>query len=195
MQFSPVVRKPCRRTVTADEDGTRNGCNRRRHLANPGLVMAPTHHPSGQALANFLVGDCSPGASLLIARHVTLCAQCSSRVRAMGSVGVEPPLISFGEPESLAPGLEIEIVEGVSGLGEAVYRVRAAPSLSLPQHQPGPAVEILVLEGEFEGDGVVYGPGDYLSLEESPKQRLLSSPARGCIYLKATHVPVGLPAD
>jgi anti-sigma factor ChrR (cupin superfamily) len=113
----------------------------------------------------------------------------------MGSVGVEPPLISFGEPESLAPGLEIETVAGVSGLGEAVYRVRAGPGLSLPQHQPGPAVEILVLEGEFEGDGVVYGPGDYLSLEESPKQRLISGPARGCLYLKATHVPMGLPAD
>ena len=157
--------------------------------------MAPTRHPSGQALANFLVGDCSPGASLLIARHVKLCAHCSSRVHAMGSVCVEASPISFSAEESLAPGLEIAVVEGVSGLGEAVYRVRAAPGAPLPKDDPAPAVEILVLEGVIEADGEVYRAGDYLSLEATPKMSLLSGAGVGCVYLKATHVPAGSPAD
>ncbi len=157
--------------------------------------MAPLHHPSGQALANFLVGDCSPGASLLIARHVKLCARCSSRVHAMGSVGVEAAPISFSAEEPLAPGLEIALVEGVSSLGEAVYRVRAAAGAPLPQDDPAPAVEILVLEGVIEADGEGYRAGDYLSLEESPKKRLVSGAAAGCVYLKATHVPAGSAVD
>ena len=157
--------------------------------------MAPAHHPSGQALANFLVGDCSPGASLLIAQHLTHCARCSSQVHAMGSVGATAAPLNFGEAEPLAPGLEIALVEGAGGLGEEVYRVRAAPGVTLPQHAPCPAVEILVLEGGIEADGVVYRAGDYLSLEEDPKAHLASDPTAGCIYLKATHVPAGPAAD
>lgn len=153
--------------------------------------MTPTHHPSGQALANFLVGDCSPGASLLIGRHVKLCVSCSSRVHAMGSVGVESAPVTFGEAETLAPGLEIALVTGVSGLGEAVYCVRAAPGVSLPQRAPSPAVEILVLEGGLEADGASYRAGDYLSLEETPKTRLISAATTGCVYLKVTHAPSG----
>ena len=157
--------------------------------------MAPTHHPSGQALANFLVGDCSPGASLLIARHVKLCVSCSSRVHAMGSVGVEPTPVACGEKEVLAPGLEIAPVTGVSGLGEAVYYVRAAPDVGLLQKGPPAAVEILVLKGGLEADGVSYRAGDYLSLEETPKTRLISAPTTGCVYLKVTHTPSGQATD
>lgn len=157
--------------------------------------MAPFHHPSGQALANFLVGDCSPGASLLIARHVKLCVNCSSRVHAMGSVGVDAVPIAFGEAQGLAPGLEIAPVTGVSGLGEAVYRVRAAPGTSLPQKAPCPAIEVLVIEGGFEADGVSYRAGDYLSLEETPKTRLISAATTGCVYLKVTHAPTGQATD
>ena len=157
--------------------------------------MAPTHHPSGQALANFLVGDCSPGASLLIARHVKLCASCSSRVHAMGSVGVESAPFACGEREILAPGLEIAVVTGVSGLGEAVYCVRAAPGVGLPQKEPSSAIEFLVLEGGLEADGVSYRAGDYLSLEETPKARLISAATTGCVYLKVTHAASGQATD
>jgi hypothetical protein len=89
----------------------------------------------------------------------------------------------------------IALVAGASGLGEAVYRVRAAPGVTLTQHQPWPAVEILVLEGELRADGVAYRAGDYLSLEENPKKRLVSDPAKGCVYLKAAHIPAGPTAD
>lgn len=151
--------------------------------------MAPTHHPSGQALANFLIGDCSPGASLLLARHVSLCVRCASRVHAMGSVGVDSGEISCGEAEALKPGVEITLVEGASGLGEAVFHVRVAPGQALPLDEPLPAVELLVLEGAVTADGVTYFPGDFLSLEETPKIQLLAGASAGCVYLMTAHTP------
>lgn len=157
--------------------------------------MAPTHHPSGQALANFLIGDCSPGAALLITRHVADCVRCASRVHAMGSVGVDSADVACGEAEMLAPGLEIALMPGASGLGEAVFCVRAAPGRMLPREAPSPAVELLVLEGALHADGVVYLAGDFLSLEEAPKALLASDPTVGCVYLMTTHAPSGPDAE
>ena len=183
MQFVADLRNGSSAPSPADKNDTRIGCISLWRIPSRGCLMA-THHPGCQALANFLVGDCSPGASLLIAKHVHLCAQCASRVHAMGSCGMDAGPIRFGATEPVAPGLEMALVEGVSGLGEAVYCVRAAPGTTLPLK----AVELLVLEGELEADGVAYRAGDYLSLEESPKRQLTSHPAWGCVYLKATHV-------
>lgn len=157
--------------------------------------MAPTHHPSGQALANFLVGDCSPGAGLLISRHVSLCARCASRVQAMGSVGVDTGVISCGEAEALRPGVEITLVQGASGLGEAVFHVRVAPGQPLPLNDPLPTVELLVMEGAVMADGATYFTGDFLSLEETPKIQLLASSTAGCAYLMTAHAPSEPPAD
>lgn len=154
--------------------------------------MAATHHPSAQALANFLIGDCSPGAALLVAQHVTLCARCASRVQAMGSVGVSTGEICYGEPETLEPGLEATLVVGASGLGEAVFCIRAGPGRSLPLDEPLPAVELLVLEGSLEADGVRYFAGDFLSVEETPKQELMSDATAGCVYLMTAQDPGGL---
>lgn len=154
--------------------------------------MAPTHHPSAQALANFLIGDCSPGAALLVTKHVTLCARCASRVQAMGSVGVSTGEICYGEPETLEPGLEATLVEGASGLGEAIFCMRAAPDQALPLDEPLPAVELLVLEGSLVADGVQYFAGDFLSVEETPKRRLTSHPITGCVYLMTAQDPGGL---
>lgn len=157
--------------------------------------MAPTHHPSGQALANFLIGDCSPGAGLLITRHVSLCARCASRVQAMGSVEMDAGALSCGETETLGPGLEITLVQGASGLGEAVFCVRAAAGLKLPLDEPLPTVELLVIEGAVMADGVGYFPGDFLSLEETPKGQLQASLTVGCAYLMTAHAPSDPAAD
>jgi anti-sigma factor ChrR (cupin superfamily) len=154
--------------------------------------MAPTHHPSAQALANLLIADCSPGAALLVTQHLALCARCASRVQAMGSVGVSTGEIIYDEPETLEPGLEVTLVLGASGLGEAVFYVRAAPGRTLPLDEPLPAVELLVLEGGLEADGVQYLVGDFLSVEETPKQCLVSHPASGCVYLMTAQDPGGL---
>ena len=157
--------------------------------------MAPSHHPSGQALANFLIGDCSPGAGLLITRHVSLCVRCASRVQAMGSVGMDGRAFSCGEAETLAPGLEFTLVQGASGIGEAVFRVRAAAGLVLPLNEPSPAVELLVIEGSVAADGGAYFMGDFLSLEETPKVQLQAGPITGCVYLMTTHAPSDPAAD
>lgn len=157
--------------------------------------MAPTHHPSAQALANFLIGDCSPGAGLLITRHVALCARCASRVQAMGSVGMDAAELSCAEPEPLGPGVEITLVQGASGLGEAVYCLRAVPGAALPADTPMPAVELLVTEGAVVADGAAFFAGDFLSLEDTPKVRLQADPIVGCVYLMTAHAPSDAGAD
>lgn len=157
--------------------------------------MAPTHHPSAQALANFLIGDCSPGAGLLITRHVSLCARCASRVQAMGSVEMDAGAFSCGETETLGPGLEITLVQGASGLGEAVFCIRAAAGLALPLDEPLPTVELLVIEGAVTADGVGYFPGDFLSLEETPTAQLQASLTVGCVYLMTAHAPSDAATD
>jgi len=156
--------------------------------------MAPTHHPSAQALANFLIGDCSPGAALLLSRHVEACPRCASRVQALGAPGVAPSDLSNGETEMLQPGLEMTAVNGASGLGEAVYLIKAAPDLALPADRPQRLAELLVVEGSLLADGKAYRKGDFLALDETPKRELVSG-ASGCTCLVTAHDPDGGAAD
>jgi hypothetical protein len=132
---------------------------------------------------------------MLLGRHVRDCPQCASRVQAMGALGAAACEFSCGELKPVAPGLEVAPVHGGGGLGEAVFYIRAAPGLNLPLQQPVALAEALVLEGSFEADGEVYGPGDFLSLEERPPERLVSDPIRGCVCLVTAHDPAGLLAD
>lgn len=152
--------------------------------------MGPTHHPSAQALANFLIGDCSPGAALLLTRHVELCPRCASRVQALGAAGVAPSDLGNGETQALAPGLELTAINGASGLGEAVYQIKAAPETALPLELPQPIAELLVVEGALVADERTYRKGDFLALDEAPKKRLLSGPS-GCTCLVTAHDPDG----
>jgi anti-sigma factor ChrR (cupin superfamily) len=145
--------------------------------------MPPTHHPSAQALANLLIGDCSPGAALLLARHIEACPQCAIRVQAMGAVGAAARDIQVDPPRSLRPGVEITHLKGVSGLGEAVFQLRVAPGEMLKLDEPLPLAELLVLEGVLCVDNESYGPGDFLSLDERPGGRLKSGDERGCVCL------------
>ncbi|CAN7387920.1 hypothetical protein LJR219_002365 [Phenylobacterium sp. LjRoot219] len=152
--------------------------------------MAPTHHPSAQSLANFLIGDCSPGAALLLTRHVDLCPRCASRVQALGAAGVAPSELANGETQRLQPGLEVTTISGASGLGEAVYLIKAAPELALPLELPLPLAELLVLEGALVVDGKAYRKGDFLSLDDTPRKELISG-ASGCNCLATAHDPDG----
>lgn len=155
-------------------------------------LTPPAHHPSAQALANFLIGDCSPGAALLVARHVEMCAQCAARIQAMGAVGGAAGEVGYEPGQMLRPGVEISRVHGATGIGEAVLLVRAAPGEPLPFDEPLLAAEILVLEGGFSADGQTYGVGDFLSLEDRPVREALSHPQTGCAYLAACHDEDGL---
>lgn len=152
--------------------------------------MGPTHHPSAQALANFLIGDCSPGAALLLTRHVEHCPRCASRVQALGAAGVAPTELSNGETQAPQPGLEITAISGASGLGEAVYSIKAAPELALPLDLPQRLAELLVVEGAVVADGKTYRKGDFLSLDDTPKAELVSGPS-GCACLVTAHDPDG----
>ena len=148
--------------------------------------MAATHHPSAQALANYLIGDCSPGAALLLTRHVEYCPRCASRVQALGAVGGAPAELSSGDTRVLRPGLEVTTIHGASGLGEAVYSLKAEPGLMLPLNLPQKLAELLVTEGAVVVDGKTYRKGDFLALEESPKTELVSG-ASGCTCLVTAH--------
>jgi anti-sigma factor ChrR (cupin superfamily) len=152
--------------------------------------MAPTHHPSAQALANFLIGDCSPGAALLLTRHVELCPRCASRVQALGAAGVAPSELTNGETQLLQPGVEITAINGASGLGEAVYTIKIAPEQALLQDLPLPLAELLVLEGALVVDGKSYRKGDFLALDQTPKKELVGG-ASGCTCLVTAHDPEG----
>ena len=145
--------------------------------------MPPVHHPSAQALANLLIGDCSPGAALLLARHIEACPQCAIRVQAMGAVGSPPAEYQLEPPQLLRPGVEITQLKGVSGVGEAVFQLRAEPDEPLSLEEPFPVAEILVIEGALTVDGETYGPGDFLSVEDHPVGQLASGGERGCLCL------------
>ena len=146
-------------------------------------LLMPSHHPSAQALADLLIGDCSPGAALLVGRHVEACAQCASRVQAMGAVGGPPGAFRCTPAEMLAPGVEIARVTGASGLGEAVFHLRVQAGELLPLEELLPVAEVLVLEGGLGLGGESYGPGDFLSLENRPATKLVADAARGCACL------------
>jgi anti-sigma factor ChrR (cupin superfamily) len=143
-------------------------------------------------LANFLIGDCSPGAALLLTRHVESCPRCASRVQALGAAGVAPAELSNGETRVLRSGLELTAVNGASGLGEAVYLIKAAPGLALTA--PQSLAELLVIEGSLTADGKAYRKGDFLALDETPKKELVSG-ASGCTCLVTTHDPDGDTVD
>jgi anti-sigma factor ChrR (cupin superfamily) len=145
--------------------------------------MPPIHHPSAQALANLLIGDCSPGAALLLASHIEACPQCANRVQAMGAVGGPAQDVQSDPPRLLRPGVEIIHLRSVSGLGEAVFKLRAGPGEPLALDEPLPVAELLVLEGGLRVDDESYVPGDFLAIEERPAVRLVSASDRGCVCL------------
>jgi anti-sigma factor ChrR (cupin superfamily) len=155
--------------------------------------MNPSHHPNAQVLADLLVGECSPGAALLAARHVAACPQCAARLNAMGSVPTSAGEISCDPPQAQRPGIEIARARGASGLGEAVFWIRAQPGVALPLEEP--LHELLVLEGGFTAQGARYGAGDFLSLADRPGLKAVSDSDQGCIYLATYEDGSGMLAE
>jgi anti-sigma factor ChrR (cupin superfamily) len=149
---------------------------------HPALV-SPLHHPSAQALANLMIGDCSPGAALLLSRHVGACPQCTARVQAMGALVTPISGINYEPPQALRPGVEIARVAGASGLGEAVFRLRAGRGEPLDLAEPYPVAEILILEGGVMIGGETYVPGDFLAVNERATGEVVGDPERGCVCL------------
>jgi anti-sigma factor ChrR (cupin superfamily) len=149
--------------------------------------MSPRHHPRAEALANFAVGNCSPGEALLIAGHVERCAHCAGRIQALGAIGGSGGAVSHGLPRPFAPGVELTPVLGASGLGEVVFHLQLAPGSELPTRRELQVAEILLLEGGLTVGSAHYGPGDFLSLDTHPHRRLVSHAKKGCLCLVAAH--------
>jgi anti-sigma factor ChrR (cupin superfamily) len=144
---------------------------------------APNHHPGTLALANLQKGDCTPGSAVVLSAHVSACPQCAWRVEAMGSPvnAVAEPMHSDWTP--YAAGIEVAFMPEASGLGEAVFHLRAEPSRLLPLRIPLELAEVLVLQGGLEIDGETYLAGDFRSLEEHPAARISAGGETGCICL------------
>jgi putative transcriptional regulator len=49
--------------------------------------MSPAHHPGGELLVSHAAGNCGEGASLLVATHLALCAECRRKVADAEAVG------------------------------------------------------------------------------------------------------------
>jgi len=167
----------------SNDNFARTHCNFRARLRKYHLSMRPTHHPSAQTLANYLIGDCSPGAALLVGRHLNECPRCASRLQAMGACGGAASELAFEEPMNPSPGVELTPISGVSGLGERVFRMRVAPGQALPLDMPPSAEEVLLLEGSFTLAGKAYGPGDFISFEGPCAAAPVSDAIRGCVLL------------
>jgi anti-sigma factor ChrR (cupin superfamily) len=142
-----------------------------------------------------LVGECSPGAALLVARHVAVCPQCTARLNAMGAVATSAGEISYDPPQAERPGIEIARARGASGLGEAVFWVRAQPGEALPLEAPLHVAELLVLEGGFTAQGARFGAGDFLSLADRPGLQAVSDGDQGCVYLATYEDGSGMLAE
>jgi anti-sigma factor ChrR (cupin superfamily) len=155
--------------------------------------MSPSHHPGAQVLADLLVGECSPGAALLVARHVAACPQCAARLSAMGAVATSAGDISYDPPQAERPGIEIARARGASGLGEAVFWIKAQPGEALPLEAR--VHELLVLEGGFSAQGARYGAGDFLSLVDRPGLQAVSDGDLGCVYLATYEDGSGMLAE
>jgi anti-sigma factor ChrR (cupin superfamily) len=144
-----------------------------------GLPMTPSHHPAPQALADFLIGDCSSGTATLLGLHFEICPHCRSRIQQMGAAGSPIAIGPQGPWTSIAPGVEAAAADSASGIGETVYMLRALPAANVPLHAPIGIAEILVLDGGFDLGGAPYAAGDFKTVEDQPLMWISADPKAG----------------
>lgn len=133
-------------------------------------MAAPAQHPGAQLCADYRVGDITPGAALAVAVHLAACPTCCLTVQEparradqrwaplqesgspAAAAALPPPLRDTprGRWSRIASGTSAARFEGVSGLGQSVQLVRAAPGARFPLP---PSLDILVgLGGSISGD-------------------------------------------
>ncbi|CAN7251015.1 hypothetical protein LJR225_001159 [Phenylobacterium sp. LjRoot225] len=144
-----------------------------------GLPMTPNHHPAPQALADYLIGDCSSGTAALLGLHFEICPHCRSLIQQMGAAGSPTAIGPQGPWTSIAPGVEVATAPSASGIGETVYMLRAVPAAKIPLHRPIGMAEILVLAGGFDLGGEPYAAGDFKTVEDQPQMSISTDPNAG----------------
>jgi putative transcriptional regulator len=160
--------------------------------------MLLSHHPSARLRAQYRIGDVAPGVALAVAAHATGCELCALSVR-------EPPAgpetlwrldCEEGKPlkallppllrdiprtrwRNVSAGVSVCCLRGVSGLGETVCLLRAAPGADVPL--PSQVELILGLSGRASAWCGVLEPGDLIELTK-PLQGA-ADPSRGLLAL------------
>ena len=143
--------------------------------------MSLSHHPSARLRAEYRIGDVAPGTALAVAAHAAGCESCALSVReppappatlwrpdADGLRPLKarlPPLlrdIPRTRWRNVSRGVSVCCLRGVSGLGEAVCLLRAAPgaNIVLPSHVD----LILGLSGRASAPCGVLDPGDLIEI-------------------------------
>jgi anti-sigma factor ChrR (cupin superfamily) len=143
--------------------------------------MSLSHHPSARLRAEYRIGDVAPGTALAVAAHATGCESCALAVReplappatlwrpdAEGLRPLKarlPPLlrdIPRTRWRNVSRGVSVCCLRGVSGLGESVCLLRAAPgaNIVLPSHVD----LILGLSGRASASCGVLDRGDLIEI-------------------------------
>jgi len=120
-----------------------------------------SRHPESEALANFAVGDCSPGSASLLSRHVARCIACHRKLVQMGFPPADVAPARHGPWFALAAGLDAREVVGAAGIGEALYVVRARAGARISLRAALPVEEILVLDGSFAFETETFVQNDF----------------------------------
>ena len=164
--------------------------------------MCPSHHPSARLRAEYRIGDVAPGTALAIAAHATACESCALLVReppacpetlwrpdAKGRKPLKarlPPLlrnIPRTRWRNVSSDVSVCSLRGVSGLGEAVCLLHAAPgaNIVLPSHVD----LVLGLTGRASGcSGGCFGVLDAGDLIEIANQaQAIADPLEGLLAL------------
>lgn len=162
--------------------------------------MSIMHHPSDATLAAFASGTLDEARGLVVATHLSLCAQCRNAVRAFEHVG--GALLDDLEPTAMTAGA---LERAMTQLGQPepkmsatlVPRARTAPDVPAPLSQYG------LGSWRWIGPGVQWRPVDVSSedgvrvfmLKAAPGTRLPRHKHTGtewtCVFQGAFHHDLG----
>jgi putative transcriptional regulator len=113
--------------------------------------MNITHHPSDATLAAFAAGTLDEGRSLVVATHLSLCAQCRNGLRAFEHVG--GALLDGLEPAVMRAGA-LQNAMAQIGRIEIDPPVMPAPRASVRSGLPAPLSEYALGPWRWIGRGV-----------------------------------------
>jgi len=113
--------------------------------------MMIMHHPSDVTLARFASGALDEARALVVATHLSLCAQCRKAVHAYEHVG--GALLENAEPAALAAGA-LDRVLSALGLPEAIVPGAPGTDAGVPSDLPAPLSRYALGPWRWIGRGV-----------------------------------------
>jgi putative transcriptional regulator len=124
--------------------------------------MTIMHHPSDATLAAFASGTLDEARGLVVATHVSLCAQCRGAVRAFEHVGGK--LLEDVEPAAMSEGA-LERAMALLGSQETVPSAASAPGAASASDLPAPLSRYALGSWRWIGRGVQWRAVDVRSEE------------------------------